>query len=356
MLFVIKRRNKMNKSRIIIPAIALLAFSVAASVTGTVAWFTTRRTATLKAGTYAVVKTSANLDVVPGAGLGTTVSSPRVGEHVVEVTDAVLTDASFNHLTGKIYQPNEFGDNWHETYPEVAFNDEDLADKLERGELADGTTKIYSAVEFTLTFNVLFGSSSGDYGLFIDNSSATKTNFKAFAPDGDTTDPNDELSGDAIKTAKGFRMGFYPTTASVTKASVIADLQTGTWDHDGDAGVALLDPPQTPTAEVNKIRHVNTNANQAVFANPTDYGSAYLMDSTYAEDMPDAEELTHAEALLRPDYLGKFTFSANSTVSLSYTVVCWFEGTDPNIVNQSNEAFYQKVVANISFEAIKLHA
>ena len=37
----------MKKSRIIVPALAMLTLSVAASVTGTVAWFTASRTASM---------------------------------------------------------------------------------------------------------------------------------------------------------------------------------------------------------------------------------------------------------------------------------------------------------------------
>ena len=51
----------MKKSRIVIPALAMIAFSMAASITGAVAWFTATRTATVTSGAYAVVKTSSNL-------------------------------------------------------------------------------------------------------------------------------------------------------------------------------------------------------------------------------------------------------------------------------------------------------
>lgn len=39
----IKEKNKMKKSKILIPAVALMAFSVAAAATGTVAWFSANR-------------------------------------------------------------------------------------------------------------------------------------------------------------------------------------------------------------------------------------------------------------------------------------------------------------------------
>ena len=45
----------MKKSRIIVPALAMLTLSVAASVTGTVAWFSASRTKTLTANNLAVL-------------------------------------------------------------------------------------------------------------------------------------------------------------------------------------------------------------------------------------------------------------------------------------------------------------
>lgn len=340
----------MKKTKIIIPALALIAFSVAASVTGTVAWFTTRRTASINAGSYTVVKTSANLDVVVGAGHGTRVVSnvvtleENVGtEQDPSWQDVLLTDGSFNHSTGKIYQPNEFGDAWHPDYPEVSYNDGSLATKLLRGTYSymdnavEKHKNIYTAVEFTLTFTVLFGSDAGDYGLFIDNSvdstnpqsPVEHTNFKAYAPNGNTP-----LSGSDIKTAKGFRMGFYSTTATYGKSTVLADLN------------------QAKSNDTVVLTHVNNSS--GTFQNATAYTEPYIIGSEYAAAMPAAGTLEKADAEDRPDYIGYFPFSANGTAQLTYTVVCWFEGTDPNVVNQANAADYQKVVSELHFEAIKL--
>ena len=50
----------MKKSRIIVPALALIALSTVASITGTVAWFTASRSVQINAGNFAITKTSAN--------------------------------------------------------------------------------------------------------------------------------------------------------------------------------------------------------------------------------------------------------------------------------------------------------
>lgn len=320
----------MKKTRILIPALAMIAFSTAASVVGSVAWFTANRTASVNAGTYAVVKTSANLAVAVNPGLATTVS-----DKVVSLGDNKLTDGSFNHKNGNIYQPNDDGTAIATTNGEVAYNDSQIASKLERGTLPSPSTgKVYTAATFNLVFTVSFGSASGDYGLFLDNT-AGKTAFT--------------VSGGAeAKTAQGFRMGFYPSgTGEHGRATVLADLQDSTekWDHDGDG------EKTSPTPEVNAIRYVASTSN----FEGTDYAAADydLIDENYNTAIP-TTPITKEAAGARADYLGYFAFSANSDVTLTLTVVCWFEGTDPEIVNRAASTDYQSVEAQLNFEAVKL--
>ncbi len=53
----------MKKSKILIPAFAVLALSVGASVTGTVAWFTAAKTASISISNVAAINTAGNLNV-----------------------------------------------------------------------------------------------------------------------------------------------------------------------------------------------------------------------------------------------------------------------------------------------------
>ena len=325
----------MKKTRILIPAMAMIAFSTAASIAGSVAWFTANRTASVNAGTYAVVKTSANLAVEVNEGLATTVDS----NNIVSLGNNKLTDGSFNHKTGKIYQPNEDGTAIATTNGEVAYNDPQIATKLDRGTVNAGESnegKVYTAATFELVFTIKFGSAAGDYGLFLDNS-AGKTAFSV-------------TPSAAALTAQGFRMGFYPSgSGEHGRATVLADLQDSTekWDHDGDDDGVKVDP----TDEVNAIRYVASTTN----FEGTDYvASQYdLIDENYDDALPTGTP-TKAEAGARPDYIGYFGFAANDEVTLTFTVVCWFEGTDPEIVNRAATTEYQSVAASLHFEAIKL--
>lgn len=338
----------MKKTRILIPALAMIAFSTAASIAGSVAWFTASRTATVNAGTYAVVKTSANLKCVASAGVGTTASVVS-DIQTISLGKNVLTDGSFNHKTGMIYQPNEAGDAIDTTARptdkirgEVALSEVtgEGADTtlLERGLVNAGTAnegKVYSAVTFHLEFTIEYGGASGEYGLFLDcyNSADPAHTGSSFT----TSDATDY-------TAKGFRMAFYPTAESGEngRATVFADLQDGgTWDHDKNA----------ETAAVNKIRYVAGRTNFV----GTDYaaGDYDLINSAYNTALPAASTVTRTNAANRPDYLGYFAYAANTSVKLNLEVVCWFEGTDPEIVNRAEEEEYQSVVASLQFEAVK---
>lgn len=320
----------MKKTKVLIPGLALIAFSTVASIAGSVAWFTANRQATINAGTYAVVKTTANLECTATNVLGTSVD-----DNVITVS-GVLTDASFNHKTGMIYQPNSSGSDFHEDYPEVAYNDASLATKLNRGTTSDSKT-IYSAILFQLEFKIDLGGSSDDYGLFLD----------CYHNDSPAHAGSEFTTGGTPETAKGFRMAFYSAVATNYKNTVFADLQTsGTYDHDGD----------NETAVEQGCSYV-ANSTDA-FGTETLYAAADhdLIDMSYNTVLPD-EGVDAATAAARVDYLGKFAASAkdaNNQVTLTYTVVCWFEGTDPEIVNRDAVSEYQSVAATLKFEAIRL--
>ena len=86
----------MKKSKIIIPAAAILALSVGASVTGTVAWFTASRTATISATNLAAINTAGDLKVVLVEGNGTKIVSNKV-----ELS--YLRDVSYDDTTDKAF-------------------------------------------------------------------------------------------------------------------------------------------------------------------------------------------------------------------------------------------------------------
>lgn len=295
----------MKKLKLIAPALAVIAFSTAASIAGSVAWFTASRQVTINAGSYAVVKTNSDLTYSMQPGVGTAVN---VNTNTVTFSGK-LTDGSYNHLTKKIYAPNGAGS---AIAQEINLSDSELATKLVRTTLS-GDVKVYTAATFKISFTINFGADEKDKGLFL-NTTATNSAFTT------TGTPS---------TAKGFRMAIVPDvipsgSAGVTR--VFADLQddalcsyvSGLGDYDG-----------------------------------SEYESPYLIDKDYNAALPDGET-ARATAIARPDYLGLFKASElNPLVTLSYIVVCWFEGTDGEITTNATD--FQEVSTKLVFDAVDLN-
>ena len=105
MIFVVYKEEFMKKSKIIVPALAILVLSTAASITGTVAWFTAQNTFNTQVGEFAVVRTNGDLRVVQTAGIGTSKS----GDDIVVASNSKLTDGSFDHTTPTFIAPDRSG-------------------------------------------------------------------------------------------------------------------------------------------------------------------------------------------------------------------------------------------------------
>lgn len=320
----------MKKSRIIVPAMAVIAFSTAASIAGSVAWFTASRTVTISGGSYAVVKTTTNLTAELSAGIATSVNLSDASK--IDFSGK-LTDSSFNHdLTSgkKFYIPNGAGDAIARevTLAEAEADAEhDYENTMVRGvipqEAPAADIVVYTAATFKIKFTMDFGSGSPDVALFL-NCAASKSKF--------TTD------GTAL-TAKGFRMAFVPTaidsvSESVGYSKVLAGLQTE------------FDPEDSSKRN---IKYVSGMGN----ISGTAYGAGELMDANYHTALP-ASPVATATATARNDYLGTFKNNASLKASITFTVVAWFEGTDPEIKNRNLATEYQTVAASLVFDAIDL--
>ena len=316
MIFVVYKEKNMKKSKIIVPAIAMIAFSTAASIAGSVAWFTASRQVDINAGSYTVVKTTTNLTTKLTGGIGTSAS----GNVVSVPTTTLLTDASFNYDTQKIFAPNADG---------TAIDDEKTVNlseatpsNLKREELTTGET-VFSAVTWDIEFTLGFGATAGNYGLYLDEAHSSFVG-----------------TGSDNYTAKGFRIALVPNdptgytmpSGSARTKTVYAGLQTFAKssyvaDKNNFTGTAY-----------------DADANVLVYQGYAT-GNALPDDGTAASTATD-----------RADYMGTFGFIASTSVKLCYKAVCWFEGTDENVVNQDDPTKYQSVQANLRFVAIKLGA
>ena len=176
-----------------------------------------QRTATVNAGTYAVIKTTSDLSVSASAGIGTTADNS--GSTKAISVGGKLTDGSFDHAGSNNYiiAPDASGTKVGSKTALSATDPKATGEAaLLRGQTADATpVNIYTAITWEMTFTVQFGAAAGDIGLFMNLATTT------FEPSSETiTSTNQD-------TAKGFRMAFIPigATASNGVKHVAAGLQ-----------------------------------------------------------------------------------------------------------------------------------
>ena len=350
----------MKKSKIIVPALGLLLLSTAASVSGTVAWFTANRTFNTSAGNFAVVKTSTDLVCVMDGGVGTRVnnngSALIYSDDTIELANTAatasvdgvaveLTDASFDHDTKNVILPDADGVKVKATDGIVSITDGSFAAKTTRAtyttsaaDVHDTTHTVYSALTWTMDFQVSYTAAGSNSGLFFN-----LTNTKFTLPNGDAFGATD--------AGHGFRLAFIPTgdpenntvtdnyIAGNTRVLARAQSAAETWDHDDDG----------ETAAVSKVRYIdNAVAGSSLNSLANTYTSPILIDSTATYDIPSDNTVAASSLSSQPAYLGKFTAAASKTVHMPFTVVAWFEGTDPTVVNTANLAALVK--ASMTFE------
>ena len=225
--------------------------------------------------------------------------------------DCFLSDASVNHLTGNVYSPSFDGQG-------LAKESSILSSDFEQEMLVNqGVKDTYRVAAFSITFRHLTGNGGNDLGLYLDRDN---TSFDLYS--------NDDV-------AKGYRIAFIsdkllrPNSDGVSK--VFAPLQTA-----------------------ENCRYVaNLDNIEGTAYNPLDLNAQYNEQSwPYAWASRD-------EYINRSDYLGFFKSMKSQTgmtayATLSYYVIVWMEGTDPNVVNRADFNPYVAFYSTLSFKIAEL--
>ena len=383
----------MKKSKVIIPALALMAFSVAASITGTVAWFTASRVATVKAGSFAVVNTTTNLSVSLASGVGTTATDSG-DDHTITVTDGYkLTDAAFDHtaLAHNVVAPDETGllVGSSTALADVSGSLNNPVGNMVR----DVQNTVFTAFTWNMTFTVTFGNSaSSDVGLFLDLSGTESyMHEKLFVAQGEAI-PANSYSDEACTTAKSgtagtggeyvyqaapdetgkaFRIAFVPTAIAGTGtqtsqayAKVWAKNESNSYAgfiNTGANGFAVNEELEDFDADYGTATTLlSGNATSSSTSAATAGSGKVLMDSSCSEGIPANGAVSAANALSgKANYLGMFKLDAGKTVSITYTCVAWFDGTDfdengGNIVTGATD--FETIVSAMKFGVSNLAA
>lgn len=295
----------MKKSKIIVPALGLLLLSTAASVSGTVAWFTASASTVVNTNEFTVKDSGGELEHTLTAGTGTAISGADATEKIGLASNTVLTDGSFNHVTKAVWAHN----------PNTGADDTThCLNKGVDGESGDPAVKnwyagtispnaYYHAVSWSVTFTYTFGTSSQDVNLYFDvNATASKMT------------AGSAVNGSATQhTEYGFRIAMY----SSTKTIVWADLQTNS--NCGYIEAASGDPGVT------SAKATYTLGSPMIDSTITDSTTGYVASNSATS--------TGSE----PNCLGTFS-GGSASATIDVTFVAWYDGTDPNVISGSTMA------------------
>ena len=311
--------KKIKKSAVVIPALARIAVTAAASVSGTVAWFTANRSVTVNASNFTAQSQNGDLTIslVDNSLLGVTKDTDA--KSVTRNDNSFLTDASFDLTNlytkerddegtvtgfqnlGEVTVPvdggTQFNSNW-------------------KKDAGSGVT-LYYAVSWTWNFTYTFTSDTTDMALYFDLGASSFAFKAALDNKNQTVDMNgthqDTYTGNV---SKGFRL------AMVSKAS--------TEPHN------IVWAPNEADVKTH-VQGTKKDNQPETFSD-----SASFLDSVFHADLETAGYTKAIDVLKETDsqisaqnnsycYLGRLTKAANN-----FNVVCtaWFEGTDKkNVAN-----------------------
>lgn len=286
----------MKKSKIIIPALAVIAFSTAASVTGTVAWFTSTRTATITTQDFAITKIDGNLGASVTGICGTAANGSNDKQVDILNASQKMGDTSFNPSTKQLWRANEDLVSFHEIGTVTSYNS--ATDwKI--------SNTVYYAVSWKITFTYEFSADQRDVHVYFDQSSSVVT-----ADDGTNTGTED--SGTSIRYCM--------------------------WEAGGSSTLTWA-----PNQLEAKCTYVASASSQAGSYS----GSNRLMASNTATLTKPNDGVASATSLARTDYVATIQYNATpANCKKDVYVVAWFEGSDENVVNTAD---LKKITATMKF-------
>lgn len=322
----------MKKSKVIIPAMALLLFSTAASITGTVAWFTSSRVFTTTAGDFAVANVDGNLDVDLVGGVGTKVqdaSQKAPGDSGYDKSTAKIlikdaatykfTHGSFDHGASTAWTLNKDSTGSSDKYLPKGT----LANATGTGEgqgednwvgtttgTGTSTVKYFVAMSWKMTFNYDFNQEANNVGIYFNQGSSTIT----------LADSNTATEKTA-KTINGFRVAFLPASGGTAKIWGKRSLEYGGTVADNKyPNLGYVKAAAATTG----VDHYTTG--EYLEASPATYNPAE--DGTATTDAQNKARIDRLFTLSKPT--GE---SAGTIASKEVNCVVWFEGEDLDVVS-----------------------
>lgn len=319
----------MKKAKILVPAMGMMLLSTAAAVSGTMAWFSANRAVEVRTTQFAVEALDGALSVEGAALCGTTADNSTNVPQIGLDTNVKLADASFNHATGKLYTDVADDEGTVTAYEEVG--DLALLTGSNTTAWAVNSTTTYYAVAFKLTFTYEFKGDTNARHLFFDEiNSSTIASGKQ--------DNSDYTASDKLQTRRGFRIALVAGSEQLVWAPQRSAADTYYKDAEHPSETVLYKyVTGTSLENVGTYDVTKTNAHNLVCSQATNNCLAAATDNP-------AADTDHTD---RPDYLGTLTnVTPGTTNKLEVKCVAWFEGMDPEVVN---DATMDKISSSLKF-------
>ncbi len=357
-------KNKFKKSKIIVPALALITATTVASVTGTVAWFTASRAVTITGTKFQTTTLDSNLKVKVETyhEAGTTGTNSTTPSDTGTVTvDGLMTHGSYaasklasggeTETTANLYTPLMDSDSvtGYESKGRAETNgvtsDQSGTQnkvypwKAGTKTVSSTSTNIWYGVAWKMTFS-------------IDSEVTGVTNTLHFDPASSVF--TDSATGDGTKTASGLRIAFMTTSNYLVAAGddVITHVNAAQARYDynevkdlssasyaADTWFATNTTAKALTSDEFNSYKNNDGANHGKSlykgtkktGTETSYSSNFVnVVSTTSMTYP-SDGATDLKSNANYYYLGDIT----ATDALEVIAVAWFEGTDPAVVSTS---------------------
>lgn len=310
----------MKKSKILVPALGLLALSTVASVTGTVAWFTASAKVNVSFTEFKIERLTENLLVSSANIMGVTVDSAGA----IIPTTYGTTYASLTHASVNLGTNNTKSEVWSKSSTNVTelksgaseerFDNfvEGNEDMVAKWEDPDTKTKIKTlyALAWSSTFSY---NADKKMNLYFD----VKSSFEG-------------SSTDNTRTGRGFRLAMVREDGSyVVWSPAQAQLmcyQDGSYPKEGDADIKK--------ASCYVTGKTTTEAYDATVNGNLIYENDATVDTIDSSDKG---------STARKDCLGSFSTSVDE---ITIKFIAWFEGEDPNVVDSGT---LESVKADLGF-------
>lgn len=293
------KKNFKKSKFVILPALATLVLTGVASVTGTVAWFTANRVATVSGGKFQTGTNDGNLIVTlsDGKGVDLTNTDKSPTQTITVADNVTLLDASYSGTSLNDENGTPF---WTDV--------QNGSEKYQAVPQQYATNSNYwYGLSWKMTFSVDVSNTSSNYDIFFDVSGSS-------AKDESNTTGN---------TKTGFRTYMKSGNNDAIVWAPFSSQEQVNGDYNAES-----------KADRSKLGYVSsvTDTTQYTIASTTTHG----LISTDNKTLSSAALDKGAENVKRGDWLGTCSISGTTkAATLDVQVVVWFDGLDANMVSSN---------------------